>query len=45
VWATIDAGSVAIAVLAAIAIFRFRAGMLPVLGAGAVLGLLLHVTR
>jgi chromate transporter len=39
-WATLDVGAIVITVAALIAIFRFRAGMIPILLASAFIGLL-----
>jgi chromate transporter len=42
-WATVDLAALAIAVLAAVAIFRFKAGMLLTLGGSAVLGIVYYL--
>jgi chromate transporter len=45
VWSTLDPYSAGIAVLAALAIFRFKLGMLPTLAGSAALGAVLHLLR
>jgi chromate transporter len=45
VWSTLDWPALVLTVLSAIALFRYRVGLLSVVAGGALAGLIIHLTR